>query len=243
MLGGMPQPVAREAKAGRIPVVIGTYSYWNTVAQTNLAVAIPARAKRAGIRFLYQQTRPNDAPHDPMTGGERLGWIKRPGPATGNLTVALFSKVLDDTDVAAGQLIIPSTSASNGVVGLWLWNCATITGALVNSGNEVTTGFNRSPDLLQNAIASVSMTPSSGPALAINSLSRGGGTRTVNTPGSGWASIVATDSAAFVDAGRGMQRFAAKAVLKDAATGVDPWSIDGTADMRLTTHTLLLAAA
>ena len=242
MLGGMPQPASLFGRGVRIPVVIDTYASWSNADQTNLSIPIPKRAKTAGIRFLYQITRPSDTPYAALAGGEMHGFIKRVSVGAGSsYTTGLYSKVLDGTDIAAGALVIPAISGNHGLIGLWLWNCNEITGAMVNAGAEVTTGFNRSADVLQNSIAGVSMTPTK-PSLAVSSLTRGGGNRAVNVPAGGWSPRVFTATPQVL-ASQYAQRFATKPVRAGEATGTDAWTVDGTADMRLTTHTLLLAAA
>lgn len=103
------------------------------------------------------------------------------------------------------------------------------------------TGFNRSPDSLQNTIAMYEMTaPANKPALMMTVLMRrgGGGATRTDTPPVGFTMALAANHGVFAGSTYAFA-FATKMLKRGEASGPGTWSNNGAADMRFTTFSYL----
>ena len=223
-----------------VPVILGYATATNISgsAITDHHIPIPARA-RPGLRLLTISTRGADTPYDPIVGGQRLGYVQRAGTALGiNYTTSIQEKILDDTEVAQGYVLLPTLGDNQAAISCLLWCDYTLVFSLspMSSAATATAGFNRAGTTDQISVPAVELTPTKD-ALAISVVAWQGGLRTVTQP----ATYTQRQEAmpASTANSRNCLCLASKIAPKDVGTGTATWDFSGAATLRPMSFTLL----
>lgn len=235
-------------RSRKLPVILGTGYFQDiTLAHTDQLVPITMKSGLKLLRgmkaLIFQSRSVTGGLSSPPVGGTVLTYL--PGASTGvgsSYTITSSLKTVDAAEEAAGGIVIPATPQNHGLLIIVFWNASTFTFSLSpmsGSAAPATSGFNRSPNTAQTTIAGVDMTATDLPALAIQTLARGGGggTTQVNVVPPTGSSMVTLDGIGSASS-HYVVGAASKYLKKGESLGVSGWTTPGAA--RLTTFSLLV---